>query len=122
MHRLPAWLAGLSMCLMLPVISGCSTLGFQPRNKAEVVSTTGANVTIFYGASKEARAVFCPGETVQVYRQESRERLRYIEQGKVKITRILDENYLEGVVVEGSIKPGYFAGKAGLSCLVTSPQ
>ena len=119
MHRFPAWLA---MSLISLVISGCSYLGVQPLNKAEVVSSNGAKVTLFYGGSKEARAVFCPGETVQVYRQESRERLRYIGQGKVKITRILDENYLEGVVVEGSIKPGYFARKSDLSCLVSSPQ
>jgi hypothetical protein len=79
-------------------------------------------VHLFYGGSKEASAVFCPGETVKVYRQESRKRLRYIEQGMVEITRVIDENYVEGKVVEGNVKPGYVARKGNIGCLVTPPQ
>ena len=125
MHRLaafPGLLTVISLLMMLLVISGCSTLGEQPRNKAEVISTTGATVALFYGGSKEASSVFCVGETVPVYRQESRTRLRYVEVGKIRIMRVVNENYLEGEVVEGSVKPGYFARKGNLSCLVTQPE
>lgn len=123
MHRLSSELsAGLFMILMLLMISGCATLGVQPQNKAEVVMKSSDMVHLFYGGSKEASAVFCPGETVKVYRQESRKRLRYIEQGMVEITRVIDENYVEGKVVEGNVKPGYFARKGNIGCLVTTPQ
>jgi len=122
MHRLLIVSAGISLTWVLLLMSGCAGLGAQPLNKAEVVSTAGAKVTLFYGGSREASAVFCPGETVPVYRQESRERLTYTEQGKVRITRVVDRNYLEGVVLEGEIKPGYLARKGDLGCLVTAPE
>ena len=122
MHRLSALSAVFFAILMLLIISACATLGVQPENKAEVVIKIGDVVQLFYGGSKEASAVFCPGETVKVYRQEPRKRLRYIEQGKVEITRVIDENYVEGKVVEGNVKPGYVARKGNIGCLVTSPQ
>lgn len=84
------------MILMLLMISGCATLGVQPENNAEVVMKSGDVVQLFYGGSKEASTVFCPGETVKVYRRESRERLRYIEQGMVEITRVIDEIMWKG--------------------------
>lgn len=112
----------LAVLLLVTTISGCSTLARQPENKADVVMVTGDIVHLFYGGSKEASAVFCPNETVQVYRQEPRKRLRYVEQGKVQITRIIDENYVEGKVIEGNVKPGYVARKGNVSCLVAPPQ
>lgn len=121
MHRLTALSVGLFVILMLLMISGCATLGVQPENNAEVVMKSGDVVQLFYGGSKEASTVFCPGETVKVYRRESRERLRYIEQGMVEITRVIDENYVEGKVVEGNVKTGYVARKGNIGCLVTPP-
>jgi len=123
MHRLSSALSvDLLAILMLIMFSGCATLGVQPQNKAEVVIKSGDVIQLCYGGSKEASAVFCPGETVKVYRQESRQRLRYIEQGMVLITRVIDENYVEGKVVEGNVKPGYVARKGYIGCLVTPPQ
>jgi hypothetical protein len=121
MPRLLTISAAVLAITMLLAVSGCSTLGTQPQNKAEIVMQTGDEVTMFYGGSKEAQAVFCPGETVEVYRAESRQRLRYIKEGKVEITRVIDENYVEGKVVEGNVKPGYVARKGNVGCLVT-PQ
>ena len=122
MHRLSSALSiELLAILMLIMFSGCATLGVQPENKAEVVIKSGDVVQLFYGGSKEASAVFCPGEMVKVYRQEPRKRLRYIEQGLVEITRVIDENYVEGKVVEGNIKLGYIARKGNIGCLVTTP-
>ena len=111
----------LVFILLQMVLSGCTSLGVQPRNKAEVISKSGSEVTLLYDGSKVAGTVFCPGETAQVYRQESRERLRYIEVGKVKITRALDAHHLQAEIVEGEVIPGYFAGKGEDRCLVTAP-
>ena len=122
MRQLPAQSASLLVLLMLLVIPACSTFGVQPENEAEVVKKIGSVVILFYGGSKETSALFCPGETVLVYREESRKRPRYIEQGKVEITRVIDANCLEAKVVEGKVNPGNLAMKGNISCLVTPPH
>jgi hypothetical protein len=122
MGRLSVQSARLLALLVLLVMSGCSTLGVQPQNKAEVMMKNGDVVTLFYSGSKEASALFCLGETVTVYREESRERLRYIEQGKVQISRIIDANHLAAKVVEGKVDPGDLAMKGNVGCLVTPPH
>ncbi len=100
------------------VFTGCSALGTQPQIKAEVVMKTGEQLRLFYGGTKEAKETFCPGEEVTVYRAYPQRRLRYVQMGKVKIVRVLDEHYLEGVVTSGPVKDGDIAMKASASCLV----
>lgn len=108
---------------MFVVFSGCATLSVQPVNKAEVVMKTGDTVHMFYGGSKEASVVFCPGEKVKVYRKVyGKKGPRYMEEGMVEITRIIDENYVEGKVVEGNVKTGYVARKGEIGCLLAPPQ
>jgi len=40
----------------------------------------------------------------------------------VKVTKVLGEHYLEGVVVEGSIKNGDIASQTSSSCLIRLPD
>ena len=112
-------LLSLLVVVMLPMeISGCSTLGTQPQIKAEVVMKAGNTLRLFHGGTQVAKALFCPGETVTVYRALPRERLRYIEAGKVKITRYQGIHYVEAVVVSGEVKEGDLAMKSNAACLV----
>ena len=84
------------------------------------MAISGSTVTLIYEGPKEAGTVFCPGEMVQVYRQESRERLRYLKVGEVRVTRVDGKN-LQAEIVEGEVRPGYFAGKGDRRCQVTAP-
>lgn len=112
-------LLSILVVVMLPMqFSGCSTLGAQPQIKAEVVMKAGNTLRLFHGGTQVAKALFCPGETVTVYRAFPRERLRYIETGKVKITRYLDIHYVEAVVLTGEVKEGDLAMKSNAACLV----
>ena len=109
----------LLVVVMLPMeFCGCSALGTQPQIKAEVEMKAGNTVRLFHGGTQVAKALFCPGETVTVYRALPRERLRYVETGKVKITRYLDIHYVEAVVVAGEVKEGDLAMKSNAACLV----
>jgi hypothetical protein len=85
---------------------------------AEVVQKTGETVRLHLGGHEKASILFCVGETVPVYRAYPQERLRYLEVGKVKISRFLEGNYLEGTVAEGEIKEGDLARKPGAECLI----
>ena len=112
-------LLSLLVVVMFPVeFCGCSALGTQPQIRAEVVMKAGNTVRLFHGGTQVAKALFCPGETVTVYRALPRERLRYIETGKVKITRYLDIHYVEAVVLAGEVKEGDLAMKSNAACLV----
>lgn len=103
--------------LVFASISGCSTLGTQPQVKADVVMKTEGTVRLFH---KERAIEFCVGETVPVYRYYGRY-LQSKEVGKVKIVNIIDEHYLEAVVVEGEISGGDVAKKNNATCLIQLP-
>jgi hypothetical protein len=103
---------------LLLLFSGCSTFGVQPQIKAEVVMKTGNVLLLFHGGTQTAKSLFCPGETVAVYRACPQERLRYVEVGKVKITRYLDDLHVEAVVVSGEVMEGDLAMKAKAACIV----
>ena len=109
---------GLALAL---VMAGCTILGTQPRISAEVVQKGGGTVRLHLGGHQKANILFCIGETVPVYRAYPQERLRYLEVGKVKITRFMEDNYLEGTVAEGEVKEGDLARKTGAECLVVPP-
>jgi hypothetical protein len=100
------------------VFSGCSIFGVQPQVKAEVVMKRGNVLSLFHGGTQTAKALFCPGEMVAVYRPYPQERLRYVEVGKVKIIRYLNDVYVEAVVVSGEVKEGDLAMKAKTACMV----
>ncbi len=110
--------AVFAVLLLSVVLAGCASFGLEPGISAEVVMKSGETVRLFSGGTTEAKALFCVGETVSVYRAQDGEQLRYLEVGKIKILRPVGEHYLEGVVVEGSVKEGDLARKAIAACLV----
>ncbi len=103
------------------LLPGCASLGTQPRISAQVVQKTGETVRLHLGGHEKANILFCIGETVPVFRAYPQERLRYLEVGKVRITRFLADNYLDGIVTEGEIQEGDLARKPGAECLVLPP-
>jgi hypothetical protein len=100
------------------LFSGCSIFGAQPQVKAEVVMKRGNVLSLFHGGTQTAKALFCPGETVTVYRPYPQERLRYVEVGKVRIVRYLNDVYVEAVVMSGEVREGDLAMKAKAACMV----
>jgi hypothetical protein len=100
------------------MISACADFGLSPQFKAEVVMENGKRVRLFYGGTQEARNIFCKGETVSVFRTYPTDPDRFMEVGKVKIVGELDRDYLEGVVVEGSVMEGDLARKSIAACMI----
>ncbi len=112
------WILGVTTTLFI-FMAGCGRLGVQPQIKADVVMTSGSKVRLFHGGTQEAKDLFCVGETVSVYRADAHERSGYVEVGKVKITRPIDEHSMEGVIVEGNVREGDLARKGIAACMVT---
>lgn len=107
----------IAILFVLAAVQGCATLGVQPRNKAEVVAKTGNTVRLLHKGKREAQADFCLDEIVPIYRWHAGgPRVRYRETGKVKITRYEGDHYLEATLMEGDVKEGDIARKAG-ECL-----
>ena len=75
-----------------------------------------------------AKEEFCLNAVVPVYRYEGRHSsigstgIVRNEVGKIRITKDLGEYYVEGVVVEGSMKSGDVAVQPQSGCLVNVPQ
>lgn len=96
-------------------------LGVQPQIKADVVASPDGTVRLFHGGTEEAKKLFCKGETVTIYRNYGRyEQTK--EVGKVKLGEFVGTHYIDGVVVEGEIKPGDVAMKGSAACLVVPSE
>ena len=85
---------------------------------------TGAVVHLFYGMSKNAKEEFCPGATVTVYRLPTDKRgeiyhSKY-EVGKVRVTKNLENRFVEAKVVEGNIRSGDMAMQSSTECYVNT--
>jgi hypothetical protein len=113
--------------ICLPVfMSACTTVG---TTQAEVktsrsIAMEGDTVHLFYGVNKLAKEEFCLNAIVPVYRFHPpytsvtpRE-----EVGKIKITGIESEHYLEGIVLEGRIENYDIAVKPNTECLIKIPE
>lgn len=116
MKRLIIVIAILSLPLLMP---GCATT----RATVTVLAKPGDTIELFHGGNKMAKEEFCLNEVVPVYRYTGLRKYRtYKEVGKVKITGYVGDHYLEGVVVEGSVKGDDFVEKKNAACLVRMPQ
>jgi len=123
MHRMKRLFAGIAMLAFPVVLTACATPSTQVQVKSAVIARVGDTVRLFYGGTKQAREEFCTDQVVPVYRYEGtgytgREK---VEEGKVRITKVLDDQYLEGVVTEGRVRNDDIAQMGGTSCLVRLP-
>ncbi len=114
-------LAFLGVLIMGGYSAMAVNLGVQPQIKASVVARTGGTVMLFHGGTREAKKLFCKGETVPIYRYYGRY-MHTKEVGKVKLGNFVGEHYIGGVVVSGEVKPGDVAMKGSAACLVVKPR
>ena len=130
MNRVKRLLMVSAMLALFLLMFACATVPPQVPVQVQnaVFAKTGDTVSLFHGGSKLAREEFCLNATVPVYRYDSRTSsigstgvIRH-EVGKIKITKDLGDYYVEGVVVEGSIKNGDVAVQAESGCLVNLPE
>lgn len=129
MNRVKRLLMVSAMLALFLLMTACATV--PPQVPVQVTNAvfakTGDTVTLFHGGSKLAREEFCLNATVPVYRYEGRTPslgntgVDRKEVGKIKVTKDLGDYYVEGVVVEGTIKNGDVAVQAQSGCLVRVP-
>jgi hypothetical protein len=95
--------------------------------KTEVVMRQGSMVRLFHSGTADVKKEICLNDVIPVYRlvpvgyggTKGWDQARAQRQvGKIRIISYLGENYLEGEVVAGQIKPGDIAKKETAGCLV----
>jgi hypothetical protein len=107
---------------MLAFLFACATVTPSTKVEATVTAKTGDIVHLFHGGNKLAKDEFCPDETVTVYRYFGSRWKEAREVGKVKITQYLGDHFIEGKVVEGSLKSGDVAIKPNSACMIRVPE
>ena len=90
--------------------------------KATIVAKAGDTVHLFHGGNKMAKEEFCVNEIVPVYRYFGRRYKQAAAVGKIKITGYVSDHFLEGVVVDGTIKDNDVALKPNSACLIRLPK
>ncbi|MCM2357865.1 MAG: hypothetical protein NDI77_06930 [Geobacteraceae bacterium] len=130
MNAVKRFVMVIAMLTLSIWVSACATVPPQVPVQVQnaVFAKTGDTVHLFHGGSKLAREEFCLNAVVPVYRYEGRYSslgstgLIRNEVGKIKITKDLGEYYVEGVVVEGSMKSGDVAVQPQSGCLINVPE
>ena len=129
MNRAKQLIMGIAVFTLAVLMFACATVPPQVPVQVQgaVFAKTGDAVQLFHGGSKLAREEFCINAVVPIYRYEGRYStvgstgIQRQEVGKIKITKDLGGYYVEGVVVEGSIKNGDIAVQPQSGCLVRVP-
>ncbi|TWJ17808.1 hypothetical protein JN12_02927 [Geobacter argillaceus] len=129
MSGVKRFVMGTTMLTLSVLVFACATVPPQVPVQVQnaVFAKTGDTVHLFHGGSKLAKEEFCLNAVVPVYRYEGRfssigsTGLIRNEVGKIKITKDLGDYYVEGVVIEGSIKSGDVAVQSQSGCLINVP-
>lgn len=129
MNRVKQLARRIAMVTLPVLIVACATV--PPQVPVQVqnpfFAKAGDTVQLFHGGSKLAKEEFCLNAVVPVYRYEGRfssigsTGLIRNEVGKIKITKDLGDYYVEGVVIEGSIRSGDVAVQSQSGCLINVP-
>ena len=115
----------IAMLALHLVILACATVPPpQAQVKTAVLAKSGDTVQLFHGGNKLAKDEFCLNAVVAVYRysQSNAGGSQKSEVGKIRITGFVDDHYLEGVVVEGTLKDGDIAVQPNSACLIRMPD
>ena len=124
MNRMKRAVVGIAM-LALPVLMfACATAPPQAQVKTVAFAKRGDTVQLFHGGNKLAKEEFCLNAVVTVYRYYPpyASVAQRSEVGKIKITGFTGDHYLQGVVLEGTIKSGDIAIQPTSECLVMLPE
>ncbi|HTG82794.1 MAG TPA: hypothetical protein VL949_12670 [Geobacteraceae bacterium] len=116
--------ATIAMLALHLVIPACATVPPpQAQVKTAVLAKSGDTVQLFHGGNKLAKDEFCRNAVVAVYRySQSNAGSKKSEVGKIRITGFVGDHYLEGVVVEGTLKDGDIAVQPNSACLIRMPD
>ncbi|MGA2193518.1 MAG: hypothetical protein ABSG42_09125 [Nitrospirota bacterium] len=100
-----------------PLILGCAHTEIitQPDVRAEVVSRQGDTLVLSHDHARDAKGLFCAGETVKVYRFGGRSEQGFVV-GKVMIDKYISEREVQAHLVEGDVRPGDMAVKGSVAC------
>ena len=128
MNGVTQLLIGLTLFSMVGLMAACALVKSSEPVKVEVskqeaayAGGPGTSVYLFYGKSKKAKEEFCVGTIVPVYRlvgEWEATPTNKVQVGKVKVTKVLGERYLEAVVIEGSLRAGDVAMLDNSECLI----
>ena len=123
MDRLKLVVAVVAMITLPVVLCVCATVPPQAQVKTAVQAKTGDTVRLFYGGNARAKDEFCLNAVVTVYRYSpAAGGAQKSEAGKIRITGIVDDHYMEGVVVTGSIADGDIGVQPTSACLIRLPE
>jgi len=86
----------------------------------ETLARPGTTVYLFHSGTEEVRALLHPGDVLAIYR--TNPSCDALAVGKVRVVALLGENYLEAVVIEGSVKINDIAKQGMASFLVLAAQ
>ncbi len=108
------------LMLTVPAITASGALRSEDHIRAVVrdsrFASTGDTVRLFYGMPSSVKDAFCVNSVVPVYRMGKGYYYIKSEVGTIRITKDLGNRYVEGVVVDGSLRPGDVAMKATSEC------
>ena len=124
MDRLKLVVAVVAMVTLPLVMCSCATVPPQAQVKTAVLAKTGDVVRLFYGGNARAKDEFCLNAVVGVYRYFPADASGTHKNGvgQIKITGIVDDHYMQGVVVAGSISDGDIAIQTSSACLIRLPE
>jgi hypothetical protein len=110
--------------LILPVVMFACATAPQAQVTTAILAKEGDTVQLFHGGNKLAKDEFCINAIVTVYRYYPpyTSLTQRSEVGKIKITGVAGDHYVEGVVVEGRIRNGDIAVQPNSECLVRVPE
>ena len=95
--------------------------------KSDVVMKEGNKVHLFHSGTADVKKEICLKDVIPVYREtavgyrtaKAAEQTKTLKEvGKVKVLSYVGDHYFEAEIVEGTVKTGDVAKKAGAYCLI----
>ncbi len=92
----------------------------REERAAKGIKVKGETVCLFQSGTEDVKKAISIGDVLVVYREGPKHELK--EVGKIKVHSYIDENYLNGEVVEGEVRTGDIAKKGDVASLVISSE
>lgn len=110
-----------AIAMLLTLFTACA----QPEVRSQVEGTTkkisrnGDTVRLFHSGTADVKKIICPNDVLDVYREVQVEGVTNSKEvGRVKVLKLVGENYFDAKVLEGAIRAGDVAKKDNASCMI----
>lgn len=107
--------------VLLTIFTACA----QPEIRSQVeattrkISRTGDVVRLFHSGTADVKKIICPNDELDVYREVQIEGVTNSKAvGRVKVLKLVGENYFDAKVLEGAIRSGDVAKKETAYCMI----